>query len=118
MATIFASLARMLGLEALACFLLPSKAVSRPGASFLSCDLDASPQNEAESLAGQLRGKTLRISDLTKVFAQWPCAANPHAKRLKATVDSMLESITTDGIKLKGLKRADFARLVALFVTI
>lgn len=108
----------MLGFQALAHFLLPNMDGTHLGDSSLTCDVDANPQNEAKFLAQQLRGKTLRIPDLTKLFAQWPCAANPHAERLKATVDSMLESITTDERKLRGLKRADFARLVALLVLI
>ncbi|ORY63945.1 isoprenoid synthase domain-containing protein [Pseudomassariella vexata] len=76
---------------------------------------DAALLGDALTLAGQLRGKTLRIPDLRKTFADWPCATNKHAKKLEGLVDSMLERIISDERKLRALKRADFARLLALW---
>ncbi|KAL7626663.1 hypothetical protein AAE478_003437 [Parahypoxylon ruwenzoriense] len=70
---------------------------------------------EALILASQLHGKTFHLPDLWKVFAEWPMAANKHAKRLEGLVDSMLERIITNEKKLKALKRANFARLLSLW---
>lgn len=71
-------------------------------------------RSDALVLASQLDGKTFRLPDLWKVFAEWPIAANPHAKRLEVLVDSLLERIITNERKLKALKKADFARLISL----
>ncbi|KAI2639816.1 terpenoid synthase [Hypomontagnella submonticulosa] len=72
-------------------------------------------RSDALVLASQLDGKTFRLPDLWKVFAEWPIAANPHAKRLEVLVDSLLERIITNERKLKALKKADFARLISLW---
>lgn len=69
---------------------------------------------EALLLASQLRGETFHLPNLWKVFAEWPLAANQHAKRLESLVDTMLERIITNERKLKALKQADFARLISL----
>ncbi|KAI1259520.1 terpenoid synthase [Xylariaceae sp. FL1019] len=70
---------------------------------------------EALALAVKLDGKTLHLSDLTKVFSSWPTATNKYAKELEGLVDSMLERIITNERKLKALKQADFARLMSLW---
>ncbi|KAI1125393.1 terpenoid synthase [Nemania abortiva] len=70
---------------------------------------------EALAVATQLRGKKLHLSDLTKAFASWPTATNKHAHELEALVNSLLERIVTNERKLKALKQADFARLMALW---
>ncbi|KAI0111240.1 terpenoid synthase [Nemania sp. FL0031] len=70
---------------------------------------------EALAVATQLHGKRLHLSDLTKAFASWPTATNKHAHELEALVNSLLERIVTNEKKLKALKQADFARLMALW---
>ncbi|KAI1452102.1 terpenoid synthase [Annulohypoxylon moriforme] len=70
---------------------------------------------EALVLASQLDGKTFRLPDLWKVFSDWPLAANPHAERLDALVDTLLERIITNEKKLKALKQANFGRLISLW---
>ncbi|KAI0840386.1 terpenoid synthase [Hypoxylon sp. FL0890] len=70
---------------------------------------------EALVLASQLDGKTFHLPDLWKVFPDWPLAANPHAQRLDALVDSLLERIITNDKKLKALKQANFGRLISLW---
>ncbi|XXH04947.1 mitofusin [Hypoxylon texense] len=70
---------------------------------------------EALLLASQLRGEIFHLPNLWKVFAEWPLAANQHAKRLESLVDTMLERIITNERKLKALKQADFARLISLW---
>ncbi|KAI1417469.1 terpenoid synthase [Hypoxylon sp. FL1857] len=70
---------------------------------------------EALVLASQLDGKTFHVPDLWKVFSDWPLAANPHAQRLDALVDSLLERIITNEKKLKALKQANFGRLISLW---
>jgi hypothetical protein len=69
---------------------------------------------EALSVATQLHGKRLHLSDLTKAFASWPTATNKYAYELEALVNSLLERIVTNERKLKALKQADFGRLMAL----
>ncbi|TGJ81358.1 hypothetical protein E0Z10_g7405 [Xylaria hypoxylon] len=70
---------------------------------------------DALAVATHLDGKILHLSDLTKVFASWPTAANRYIHELEALVDTMLERIVTNECKLKALKQADFARLMALW---
>ncbi|KAI3320917.1 terpenoid synthase [Xylariaceae sp. AK1471] len=77
--------------------------------------VDPKLHGEALAVATQLDGKTLHLSDLTKVFAAWPTAANKYADELEALVDSLLERIVTNEHKLKALKQADFARLMSLW---
>jgi hypothetical protein len=68
------------------------------------------------AVATQLDGKILHLPDLTKLFDAWPTATNKYADKLEALVDSLLERIVTNEQKLKALKRADFARLMSLYV--
>lgn len=65
-------------------------------------------------MARQIDGKNFHLPDLRKVFQGWPMATNPHEKRLEILVDQLLESIITDERKLKALKQASFAQLIAL----
>ncbi len=74
--------------------------------------------SDALALATQLDGKTLHLSDLTKVFASWPTATNKYVRELEALVDSLLERVVTNERKLKTLKQADFARLMSLLVPV
>lgn len=71
---------------------------------------------DALTVATELDGKVLRLSDLTKVFASWPTATNKHVRELETLVDSLLERVVTNERKLKALKQADFARLMSLLV--
>ncbi|KAI1437892.1 terpenoid synthase [Xylaria sp. CBS 124048] len=77
--------------------------------------LDLGLHGEALTLATQISGKTLHLSDYCKVFASWPCATNKYANELVGLVDSLLERVVTNERKLKALKQADFARLMALW---
>ncbi|KAI0390729.1 terpenoid synthase [Xylariaceae sp. FL0594] len=91
---------------------LPTKA---PTAPLQVAGVEPKLQGEALTLASQLRGKTLHLADLTKVFAAWPSATNKYAEELQELVDSLLERIVTNERKLKALKQADFARLMSLW---
>ncbi|KAI2471488.1 terpenoid synthase [Annulohypoxylon bovei var. microspora] len=70
---------------------------------------------EALALASQLDGQTFHLPDLWKVLSDWPLAANIHAERLTALVDTLLERIVTNERKLKALKQANFGRLISLW---
>ncbi|KAI1343250.1 isoprenoid synthase domain-containing protein [Xylariaceae sp. FL0016] len=108
--------------RALGCASVPANATTPLGKedalSDTSSELPASkqgPQDDASTIAKQLHGQTLPLSDLTKVFADWPTATNKHTKELQVLVDSLLERIITNEKKLKALKNADFARLMSLW---
>ncbi|GAW19686.1 hypothetical protein ANO14919_091750 [Xylariales sp. No.14919] len=72
-------------------------------------------QGDASAVASQLHGKTLHLSDLTKAFASWPTATNKYTRELEELVDTMLERVVTNERKLKALKQAGFAHLMALW---
>lgn len=76
--------------------------------------LHADLKGEALEVARQLTGKTLHIPDLRSIFADWPLAANKHLEKLERLVDATLERVITNERKLQGLKRANFALLIAL----
>lgn len=70
---------------------------------------------DASILHSQLKGQILHIPNLSPLFPNWPWATNRNIVRLEQLVDSLLESIVSDPIKLRALKNADFARLIAVW---
>jgi hypothetical protein len=93
---------------------IPQQPIKASTVSSEATLVDQKLRGEALTLATQLRGKTLHLSDMTRVLAAWPSATNKYTEELKELVDSLLERIVTNERKLKALKQADFARLMSL----
>lgn len=70
---------------------------------------------DASTLHPKLRGKTVHLPNLNPLFPNWSWAMNRNIARLEWLIDSMLETLASDPRKLRGLKGADFARLIAMW---
>lgn len=69
---------------------------------------------QALALAAELRGQTFRVPDLRTMFEDWPLATSKYAKELVPLVNSILDRHIDSEKKLQALKKADFAKFIAL----
>ncbi|KAF2110741.1 isoprenoid synthase domain-containing protein [Lophiotrema nucula] len=66
------------------------------------------PRQTREELLNNLRGKTVRIPDLTSFFAHWPDPVNSDLDKLRKEIDEWLKPFDLSPKVLAALQKADF----------
>lgn len=64
-------------------------------------------------LLDSMRGQTIKIPNLRRVFNGYPAGINPHYKKMIPMVNRKLESSLSDGKRIAEIKMADFALFAA-----
>ncbi|TLS28226.1 hypothetical protein PpBr36_01147 [Pyricularia pennisetigena] len=67
-------------------------------------------------MASSLRGQIMRVPDWRPIFDKWDHAVNPMYRKLIPVVESTLERVVSDPIRLAKLKKSDFALFASSWV--